>query len=41
MPMRRPDKTELELVLLLALVGVPFAYAVIRTVFGLLGRIWN
>jgi len=35
--MRRPDKAELEFVMLAVLLGVPFAYYVIRTLLALLG----
>lgn len=35
--MPRPDKTELEFFLLMVLIGVPFTYAVIRTVLALVG----
>jgi hypothetical protein len=33
--MRRPDKTEMEFVLLFALVAIPFAYFAIRTVLAM------
>jgi len=35
--MRRPDKTEMEFFLLMVLIGVPFAYVVIRTALAILG----
>jgi hypothetical protein len=35
--MRRPDKTELEFVMLMAVLVVPFAYFAIRTVLALAG----
>lgn len=35
--MRRPDKTEPEFFLLMVLIGVPFAWVVIRTVLALIG----
>jgi hypothetical protein len=35
--MRRPDKTELEFFVMMVLVGVPFAYVVIRTVLAFVG----
>jgi hypothetical protein len=35
--MRRPDKTELEFVILMACLVVPFAYLAIRTVLALVG----
>lgn len=35
--MRRPDKTEFEFFLLMALLLVPFAYFAIRTMLALLG----
>ena len=35
--MRRPDKTELESVMLAVLLVVPFAYLAIRTVLALVG----
>jgi hypothetical protein len=37
MPMRRPDKTEVEFILLMMLLLVPFAYYAIRTMLALLG----
>jgi hypothetical protein len=35
--MRRPDKTEMEFFLLMVLIGVPFAWVVIRTVLAFVG----
>ena len=37
MKKRGPSKEELEFAVLAVLLGVPFAYVVIRTVLGLLG----
>jgi hypothetical protein len=35
--MRRPDKTEVEFILLMMLLLVPFAYYAIKTMLALLG----
>jgi hypothetical protein len=35
--MRRPDKTEIEFVLLMVLLIVPFGYMMIRTLLALVG----
>jgi hypothetical protein len=35
--MRRLDKTELEFFMLMALIGVPFAWVVVQTVLALVG----